>query len=97
MNKFILPDKWFIERTKNNADIVNKWICKERNSSTAAFLTENAIVLSNNKYHSFPTPSFTEGYTQITFKQFLDYVVNKKPIIQDNIELNQILIKLLTE
>jgi len=96
MEKFVLPEKWFIKRTFDNADIVNAWICKERNNSNAAFLTDTATVLSNTKYHSFPDSNYTNGYTELTFEQFLEYVINKKPIIQDSTELNKILIKLLS-
>lgn len=56
--------------------------------------------LNNGKYRLINASGihkFVEGHTLITYEQFLEYIVNKKPIIEDTLELNQILIKLLTE
>lgn len=99
MNKFILPEKWYVERTYNNANIVNEWACSLQGTN-CAYRTTPCYFLNNGKYRSINTSGihkFVEGHTLITYEQFLEYIVNKKPIIEDTLELNQILIKLLTE
>lgn len=99
MNKFILPEKWYVERTYNNANIVNEWACSLQGTDYA-YRTTPCYFLNNGNYQSINNPDihkFVEGHTLITYEQFLEYIVNKKPIIEDTLELNQILIKLLTE
>lgn len=99
MNRFILPEKWYVERTIENSDIVNKWAC-DLKGKYHAYRDTSCYFLNDGNYQSISNSginSFIEKYTLITYQQFLDYVINQKPIIEDTTELNEILIKLLTE
>lgn len=99
MNKFILPEKWYVERTYNNANIVNEWACSLQGTNYA-YRNTSCYFLNSGNYQSINNldiHKFVEGHTLITYEQFLEYVIKKEPVIEDNTELNQILIKLLTE
>jgi len=94
MNKFILPEKWYVMRTPENAEVVNKWICDKGNHG---FLTTPTTVFETGEHSTYPKTQQLEGCIEITYEQFLEHVIHKEPVTEDNTELNQILIKLLTE
>lgn len=99
MKRFVLPEKWYVERTIKNANIINEWACSLQGTDYA-YRTTPCYFLNDGEYQPIndrDSDKFIEGHTLITYEQFLEYIVNKKPIIEDTLELNQILIKLLTE
>ncbi len=98
MNKFILPEKWYVMRTKETANVINEWACSLQGVYHAYKDTE-CYFLNNADYQLISDrdlDKFIEGHTLITYEQFLEYVIKKEPIIEDNTELNAILIKLLS-
>jgi len=94
MESFKLPEQWAI---KQNRKEINDWlnIHKQTNSN---YNSVDGIHLVHypeyNKCHLYS--KIKPGYTEITFEEFEIYVLKTKIYIQDT-ELNQILIKLLTE
>lgn len=93
MESFILPEKWAI---KQNHEKINEWF--NENKQTASHY-------SSITHHIFHYPMIDhlhlytkvqKGYIEISFEEFEIYVLKTKQYTQDN-ELNQILIKLLTE
>lgn len=100
MELFKLPEKWCVLRTHFNYETVNQWF--KDNNLGHPYLKSEYIAPSDTKSDDYMTASkltdsIFKDYTEITYEQFLEYIVNKKPIIEDISELNQILIKLLTE
>lgn len=94
MKNFILPEKWYVMRTPENAEIVNKWI---NSKGHHGFLTTPTTVFNTGEYRTFPGSTDLAGHIKITYQQFLEHIIKQEPVIEDNTELNQILIKLLTE
>lgn len=81
-----LPDKWFIIRTKENAEDVNKYECDRQGNPGAAFLQDGAYFYSDKKYSTLHN---TAGYTEITHEQFRNFVLSKKTegVIYNNYSL----------
>ena len=99
MKNFILPEQWYVLRTKETANVINEWSCSLQGAHHAYRDTE-CYFLNNADYQSIShrdSDKFIEGHTLITYQQFLEHVINQEPIVEDNTELNKILIKLLTE
>lgn len=98
MKEFKLPKLWYVERTIKNANIVNEWACSLQGNDYT-YRNTPCYFLNSGEYQSinnFNIHKFIEGHTLITYEQFLEYVIKKEPIIEDNTELNEILIKLLS-
>jgi len=108
MNKFILPEKWYILKKDlptscwqivvdyfNSGCNTGDYTC-----SSSGFFYPNFISYKGfeNGGHSGSITDLSpyNKYTEITYDIFLKYVLQQEPDIQD-IEYNQILIKLLTE
>jgi len=112
MEKFVLPEKWWIKATNDAEDAV---IVEYINTKFHTFISSGIGTMSYwcyanysledgyNKYDAgIDNISGFDGVTQLTYDQFIRYVINKTIDIpeeqpEDNTELNQILIKLLTE
>ena len=108
MEEFILPEKWSIKVTKENSLIVGKYFKKASNIyknwpvgwGWADFLNSHNInneTPLNSMHNSFS--SSDPKYLEITTEQFEKYVLNKPDVnIQpkEDLELNQIIIKLLS-
>lgn len=94
MSNFKLPEKWCI---RQNHEKINEWlnINKQTNSSYDAV---NGIHFVHypafNKYHLHS--EIKPDYIEISFEEFEIGILKTKKYTQDT-ELNQILIKLLTE
>lgn len=98
MKEFKLPKLWYVERTIKNANIVNEWACSLQGNDYA-YRNTPCYFLNSGEHQSINNLNihkFIEGHTLITYEQFLEYVIKKEPIIEDNTELNEILIKLLS-
>lgn len=110
MKHFILPEKWFIKTTSNYEDeIVVNYINETFDKNISVGLDG----MSNWYYSNVPVQYLSEisdkhdygkshillenGYEEITFDQFVKYVINKENTIYNQDEsYNKILINLLT-
>lgn len=70
--KFILPEKWVLRRTEENSLIVNEWSNKTHKDNLYSIVDKDYIY-SDRRCISM----VKEGYTEITFDQFKEYVLNK--------------------
>ena len=87
---FALPEKWVIKRCNKSEPILNEWLHKNK----SRYPDYNKLWVINNNYngyfHNYPTrsgahstESITQGFTEITFNQFKQYVlkeVDEQPI-----------------
>lgn len=105
MNKFILPEFWCVKATTRKEDqILTDYVNAE--FGTHAEYDEKDIINTwftnkdlGEKYYTF-SENQPFGTIEITYNQFLKHILGQSiPSEQpeDNTELNQILIKLLTE
>lgn len=97
MSNFKLPEKWAI---KQNHKEINDWFNKNKQTLSNYHSIGEQIfhypMLPHGRVHLYS--KIQPGYTEITFEEFETHVLKtKNSQIQDNTELNQILIKLLTE
>lgn len=99
MGNFVLPEKWYVERTEQNADVINKWAC-ELQGSHHAYRNTNCYFLNDGTYKlviSSDIYEFIAGHIKITYEEFVKYVINQETDeINQSEDYNQILIKLLT-
>ena len=70
----MLPEKWFVIRTKENAKVLNEWE-NGRRKHEAAFLNDKAYFFSDKNYHCQQVE--TKDYTEITFDQFKQYILRE--------------------
>ncbi len=94
MSNFKLPEKWCI---KQNHKKINEWlnINKQTNSNYDSIDSRHFVHYpAYNKYHLHS--EIRPDYIEISFEEFEIGVLKTKKYTQDT-ELNQILIKLLTE
>ena len=103
MNKFILPKKWSVNATNNAQDkVLTDYINTAFNTGC-----DYDYTTTNNWYSNILLGDYNyriggvcpEETTEITYEQFLKYVLNQdipKEQPEDNTELNEILIKLLS-
>lgn len=85
----MLPEKWAIERNKNNYKTLNEYfgkLYKRRYASNGNYMTDGDF--HNGDYMLFPkcnnkaTKHFVpEGYTLISFEIFKQFVLNK-PVLE---------------
>ena len=79
--EFVLPDKWFIQRTPKTADIINKWFVD--NGYGEPYADKLTIRIDDDKknYVSNRNPKehliFYPKDTEITFDQFKKYVLKE--------------------
>lgn len=78
---FVLPEKWCVSVTKENVEELSEWRGDKdliKAKATDGYLHDDLIWLSVMR----------NGYTEITFEQFLEHVVNAntepKPVESDN-------------
>jgi len=105
MEKFVLPEYWAVRATTRKEDqVLTDYIRTEFGTDCEYDIQVNGTCWFSNikfkdEYYAFlDNPPLDR--TEITYKEFKKYILNKEPIFQqpeDNTELNQILIKLLTE
>lgn len=74
---FELPAKWYVIRNAENAAVLNEWNNKKYKGS-------NAFMYSSGRFYSDKdhndVAGATIGYTEITFKQFQDHVL--QPVVE---------------
>lgn len=109
MEKFILPERWYIlKKDLNNIDwqIVVDYFNNGCNSNDYTCNSSGFFYPNFDSFHGFKngyhSGSNTKSnpyttYTEINYQEFIKYIILQEPITEDNSELNQILIKLLTE
>jgi len=82
LDEFVLPEKWAVKRTKEASSKVNEWLTK---GTTVSYFS------CDDEYAHYPNyqtnsgfyggkhikPSIQEGYTEITFEQFKEYVLKE--------------------
>lgn len=99
MGKFILPEKWYVERNLQNHEIINKWAC-ELKGNDYAYMSSECYFLNNGEYKRVGdsyAENFITGHTKITYDQFVKYIINQETDeFNQSKDYNQILIKLLT-
>jgi hypothetical protein len=76
IKEFVLPEKWSIERTKENSEVINEWFNK--NTSKGYSYTAEAGFVSYPEGNSFNISFIPIGHTEITFEQFGQYVLKTK-------------------
>jgi len=80
--KFELPEKWAIKRTMYNSKAVNDWnnnhpLFKEQRRHHATSIVDGGYFYSDTAHWGEP---LLAGYTEITFEQFQEYVLNINPV-----------------
>jgi hypothetical protein len=72
-----LPEKWYIKRKEDNYEVVNNWF-----NNNAGHKKKHSSVTGILFYPNCSTSTFQqallEGYKELTFEEFKDYVLNKK-------------------
>lgn len=72
-----LPEKWYIKRHLDNYEVVNNWF-----NNNAGHKKKHSSVTGILFYPNCSTSTFQqallEGYKELTFEEFKDYVLNKK-------------------
>lgn len=80
-NNFVLPEKWYCKRTKENSKILNTWNNIKYDSH--AFCEEGeGCMFSDKNYTGVDLTDYGE-YTEITFEQFKKYVLNKSKVVKE--------------
>lgn len=67
----ILPEKWAVERTKENAEVVNAWSCATH--KCGAFLDSKTYIHSGEGHNDV----LIKGYVVISYEDFARLVLNK--------------------
>lgn len=100
MGNFVLPEKWYVKRNPQNHEVINKWACELKKESGYAYMTSECYFLNNADYKRVDNndiEAFIKGYTEITYDQFVKYIINQETDeFNQSEDYNQILIKLLT-
>ena len=103
MEKFVLPEKWSVNViTSKQERTLTDYINKEFNTGCDYDIRVQSNWYSNiriSDYHYKIGGECPSETTEITYEQFLKYVLNQdipKEQPEDNTELNEILIKLLS-
>lgn len=111
MNNFILPEYWCVKVVNDDEDYqLTKYINKLNDSNIGygigihkqVWFSNKVINLKFKHYYHYDEFKPNNDSIEITYQQFLKYVLNQNIDIleeqpEDNTELNEILIKLLTE
>ncbi len=107
MEKFVLPEKWCCRATNQKEDIALTDYIVEQFGEACEYDPDvngncwfSNIKISAGELYHYTFNGKPNNCTEITYEQFLKYVLNQnipKEQPEDNTELNQILIKLLTE
>ena len=74
-DKFVLPEEWEIMRDKNNYLVINAWMNKHHNREPKnyGYYEDDHGIVNNVNLHK----SCSKEYTEITFEQFKEYVLNQ--------------------
>ena len=85
-SKFIIPEKWFILRNEKNGDIINNYF--KLNSYFKIKVTDMLMPNLLHGYVGYSKKSWISmygkayfiqnGFTEITFEQFKQYILNEK-------------------
>ena len=91
IDAFILPEKWCILRTEENADTVNSFFSKPENNKEGYLYIDNTGYLISeylNTCNWIGAPSIKpdEDYTEITFEQFKKYILKQDNMNTINID-----------
>ena len=80
-DNFVLPEKWYCKRTKENSKILNEW--NNRKYNTGAFCEKGeGCMFSDKNYSTFNLTNYGD-YQEITFDQFKKYVLNKSEVVKE--------------
>jgi hypothetical protein len=76
-----LPEKWYIIRDANNYEVLNKWNNETYPNTIQATANNTVYFYSDTDYKL----TYYPGYTQITFEEFIKYVLykNEESVIQN--------------
>ncbi len=107
MEKFVLPDRWVVKASDDEEDeVIVKYMNETFDTQIRSGLSDNNVWYYSNinhsvnhKKHDYGALSYFENCIEITFQQFIDYVLNDlvvddKPYKHDP-ELETILKRLL--
>lgn len=81
-DNFVLPEKWYCKRTKENSKILNEWNNKKYDSH--AFCERGEGCMFSDKNYSGTNLTNYGDYQEITFEQFKKYVLNKSEVVKEN-------------
>lgn len=79
--EFVLPEKWYIVRNAENADVLNKWNNDTYHGGSVHAHRDDEAFFYSDKHYECPRRSISgykrsiSGYTEITFEQFQKYVL----------------------
>lgn len=84
MEKFVLPERWVVKASNDAEDeIIVKYINETFDTQIRPGLSDNSIWYYSNINHSgnhkkydYGAFSYFENCKEITFQQFIDYVLN---------------------
>ena len=94
--EFIIPEKWFILRNKKNGDIINRYIGLKLPISIHPCLLCGYIAYSKKSWSSMCSETYfiRNGFIEITFEQFKQYVLFDGFEVGDKIRENFKIVKL---
>lgn len=106
MKRFVLPERWVVKATTDEEDEkLTVWMNKTYNTSAGigigrhdhVWFSNEIIDSVYNKHYSY-SEYVDNSFIEITYNQFLRHVLSEIVIDEpeDNTELNEILIKLLS-
>jgi hypothetical protein len=80
-NEFKLPEKWYIKRDEKNYSIINRWFNNHVILDNAEWSGREGNMNYPRIYNQLPNLGelklLQEGYTEITFEQFKQYVLKE--------------------
>lgn len=80
-DNFLLPEKWYCKRTKENSKILNTWNNEKYDSY--AFCEKGEGCMFSDKNYIGVDPTYYGEYKEITFEQFKKYVLNKSEVVKE--------------
>lgn len=80
-NNFVLPEKWYCKRTKENSKILNNWN-NEKYDSYASCEKGEGCMFSDKNYTGVDLTNYGE-YKEISFEQFTKHVLNKSKVVKE--------------
>lgn len=96
--KFILPEKWWVKATTKEEDLVLTEYCNKKfNTKTGGVNDEPSqpIFYYSEKIEKIcwtvGVNRVDESFTEITYDQFIKYVLNQQPITEDHSQLIKLL------
>lgn len=91
IDEFVLPEKWMVKITPENAEILEKWRLKQPGSNPSTrckdYMSGHLLSTTNWDYSYIysSTPPEDHGFELITFEQFKSHVLKEKDMKQEQV------------